>query len=130
MKKVLSVIAGLAMVGGVAGCAAKSTEGSAPAAAAAKVAAPASSPLSKVQLGMTKRQVKEILGAPTDENSYSTGKMWIPWYFGNDARRVSYFYKGVGAVVFADGNVFGGGGAGEVVRVDYNPEETGVARDQ
>jgi len=89
--------------------------------------APPGSPLSKIHLGMTKKQVSDILGHPTDENSYSTGKAWIPFYFGNDARRTSWYYKGLGAVVFADGNVFGGG-APEVVRVDYNPNETGVAR--
>ena len=91
------------------------------------VPAPASSPLAKVQLGMNKRQVREVLGSPTDENSYSTGKAWIPFYFGTDARRTSYYYKGLGRVVFADGNVFGGG-APEVVRVDYDPSETGTAR--
>jgi hypothetical protein len=89
--------------------------------------APASSPLSKIQIGMNKKQVSDILGQPSDERSYATGKAWIPFYFGTDARRTSWFYKGMGAVVFADGNVFGGG-APEVVRVDYNPSETGVGR--
>ncbi len=51
------------------------------------IPAPPSSPLSKVQLGMHKKQVQDILGSPTDENSYPTGKAWIPFYFGNDARR-------------------------------------------
>ena len=97
------------------------------AAAAIGVPAPAGSPLSKVQLGMNKHQVKELIGAPTDENSYSTGKVWIPFYFGNDARRSSWYYKGMGRVVFADGNAFGGG-TPEVVRVDYDPSESGVAR--
>ena len=48
---------------------------------------------------MTKRQVQDLLGA---------------------------FYKGVGRVVFADGNVFGGGSS-EVVRVEYDPSEAGLA---
>ena len=76
---------------------------------------------------MTKKQVTDILGSPTDENSYSSGKAWIPFYFGNDVRRTEFLYKGVGRVVFADGNAFGGGGS-EVVRVDYDPAESGVAR--
>ena len=91
------------------------------------VPAPPSSPLSKVQLGMGKKQVKDLLGAPSDENTYMTGKAFIPFYFGNDARRTSYYYKSMGRVVFADGNVFGGGGT-EVVRVDYDPTESGEAR--
>jgi len=114
------------------GCAtqtAKPTDGaSAPAGATIKgVPAPPNSPLAKVQLGMGKKQVRDLLGSPTDENSYSTGKVWIPFYFGNDARRTSWYYKGLGRVVFADGNAFGGGTA-EVIRVDYDPTESGTAR--
>jgi hypothetical protein len=115
---------------GLAGCASQDTQKASPQAAGTMtkgVPAPAGSKLAEVRVGMTKKQVKDILGPPTDENSYSTGKAWIPFYFGNDARRTSYFYKGVGRVVFADGNVFGGGGS-EVVRVDYDPNEIGVAR--
>jgi hypothetical protein len=89
-------------------------------------AIPPSSPLAKVKIGMDKRQVREILGMPNDENTYATGKAFIPFYFGNDSRRSSWYYKGAGRVVFADGNVFGGGG-NEVVRVDYDPNETGIA---
>jgi hypothetical protein len=88
---------------------------------------PPSSSLAKVQLGMTKPQVREILGQPNDENSYASGKVFIPFYFGNDARRTSWYYKGLGRVVFADGNAFGGG-TSEVVRVDYDPGESGTAR--
>jgi len=83
--------------------------------------------MARVQVGMTKRQVQDILGAPTDQNNYMSGKAFIPFYFGNDARRASWFYKGMGRVVFADGNVFGGGGA-EVLRVEYDPTESGDAR--
>ena len=109
----------------LAGCSTKSAEEPAPAAAAAP--APAGSKLAQVKVGMTKKQVTDILGSPTDENSYSSGKAWIPFYFGNDVRRTEFLYKGVGRVVFADGNAFGGGGT-EVVRVDYDPAESGVAR--
>lgn len=123
MRAIVFVMAAV-MLFGLMGCSSKSAP--APAAATA-TAAPAGSKLSQVTIGMTKKEVKDILGPPTDENSYSTGKVWIPFYFGNDARRTSYYYKGVGRVVFADGNAFGGGGS-EVVRVDYDPSESGVAR--
>jgi len=109
----------------LAGCSTKSAQEPAPVAAAAP--APAGSKLAQVQVGMTKKQVTDILGSPTDETSYSSGKAWIPFYFGNDVRRTSFYYKGIGRVVFADGNAFGGG-ASEVVRVDYDPAESGVAR--
>jgi hypothetical protein len=129
MKRYAVSVLAFATLVAMSGCATQTSNGSAAAApAVAKgVPAPASSPLAKVQIGMNKRQVREVLGSPTDENSYSTGKAWIPFYFGTDARRTSYYYKGLGRVVFADGNVFGGG-APEVVRVDYDPSESGSAR--
>ena len=122
-----------AMMLAVGACSTQTSQGSGGAAAPAAneppvgVPAPPSSPLSKVQLGMGKKQVKDLLGAPSDENTYMTGKAFIPFYFGNDARRTSYYYKSMGRVVFADGNVFGGGGT-EVIRVDYDPSESGFAR--
>jgi len=112
------------------GCTASSSSTSSSSTSSSTTAAaapvPPNSPLAKVQLGMSKKQVQDLLGAPTDQNSYSSGKAFIPFYFGNDARRSSWFYKGVGRVVFADGNVFGGG-TSEVVRVEYDPSEAGIA---
>ena len=67
----------------------------------AAVAPQASSPLAKVEVGMTPREVENLLGAPTDENQYVTGKAFIPFYFGRDRWRRAYFYRGLGRVVFA-----------------------------
>lgn len=111
----------LAFAFALAGCSGKSDPAPAPAAATI----PADSPLAKVQVGMTANEVSQILGMPTNQVSYATGKAWIPWYFGDDARRTEWSYKGLGRVVFTGGNVFGGGG-GRVTRVDYDPNETGV----
>ena len=108
-----------------AGCASKSSSGTAPAAEHAAAPVPPDSPLAKIQVGMTAQEVSNILGMPTNQVSYATGKAWIPWYFGDDARRTEWSYKGLGRVVFAGGNVFGGGG-GRVNRVDYDPNETGI----
>jgi outer membrane protein assembly factor BamE (lipoprotein component of BamABCDE complex) len=116
----------------VAGCAAQSQPGAAGAPEAATAAAgqpiDPNNPLSQVKTGMTKKQVRDLIGAPSDENSYSTGKAFIPWYYGNDTRRTAWYYKGQGVVVFADGNVFGGGAGGEVVEINADPAESGVAR--
>lgn len=123
MRRVVTV-AMLGLLALAAGCAAKSNGGSTgPTAAAAPI--PASSPLAKVKVGMTAQEVSNLLGMPTNQVSYATGKAWIPWYFGDDARRTEWSYKGLGRVVFSGGNVFGGGG-GQVQRVDYDPNETGV----
>ena len=87
---------------------------------------PAKSRLAKVEIGMSPREVEAILGPPTDENAYVTGKAFIPYYFGRDRWRRAYFYKGMGRVVFA-----GSGGwsqSARVDRVEYDPNEPGHAR--
>jgi len=119
LSALASVLVALAI-----GCSSKS-ESAPPPAEAKAVPIPANSPLAKVQVGMTAQEVSNILGMPTNQVSYATGKAWIPWYYGDDARRTEWSYKGLGRVVFTGGNVFGGGG-GRVNRVDYDPAETGV----
>jgi hypothetical protein len=87
---------------------------------------PAGSPLAKVQVGMSAREVENVLGTPNDENAYMTGKAFIPFFYGQDRWRRAYFYKGLGRVVFA-----GGGGFSQnahVTRVEYDPGEPGRAR--
>lgn len=130
-----NMFAGAAALSALVGCAAQQSSSGAPAATttaetaeAPVVPPPEGSPLSKVKIGMTTQDVMNVLGAPTSQTNYTTGKTFIPFYFGTDARRASYFYKGMGRVVFATGNAFGAGGEGEVIRVEYDPAETGVAR--
>src|SRR5262249_58178559 len=102
--KFLTYVAAGALVVLVAGCTAHQSSDSTTAASGAStttsVPIPPNSPLAKVHVGMSKPQVKEILGPATDENSYLSGKAWIPFYFGNDARLSAWFYKGMGRVVF------------------------------
>jgi hypothetical protein len=93
---------------------------------AATVPVPASSPLSKIKVGMTEQEVREILGPPTGENEYVSGKAFIPFYYGPDRSRRGYFYKGMGRVVFSGGSGFNR--TGKVSRVEYDPSETGVPR--
>jgi hypothetical protein len=107
----------------LAACARRAPESAPPRATALP---PADSPLAKVQLGMSPREVENLLGPPNDENVYVTGKAFIPWYFGRDRWRRAYFYKGLGRVVFA-----GRGGFSQsayVQRVEYDPNEPGRAR--
>lgn len=127
MRRTVSAFTVLALVAWIGACAQRTSEGGRTAAVRSEGApAPAGTSLSKVRLGMTRKEVRGVLGEPDDENSYMTGKAFIPFYFGNDVRRTSWYYKGVGRVIFADGNVFGGA-AGEVVRIDYDPSERGAA---
>lgn len=127
MQRIIT-IAALCVLALTTGCASRSDSGAAPAAAepaASTLPIPPDSPLAKIKIGMTAQEVSNILGMPTNQTSYATGKAWIPYYYGDDARRTEWSYKGLGRVVFAGGNVFGGGG-GRVNRVDYDPSETGI----
>ena len=83
---------------------------------------PPGSPFSKLALGMSMKQVSDLIGEPTDQKSYWTGKSWIPFYYGRDNYRWEYRYKGQGVVTFS------GDGSQTVYRVIYNPDETGYIR--
>jgi hypothetical protein len=63
---------------------------------------PAGSPLAKVTRGMGEDEVREILGPPTTQKRYETGKRWIPGYgaFAPDQSRTEFVYRGVGLVTF------------------------------
>jgi hypothetical protein len=119
-----ALIFGCLLAFAVAGCGARSSEAPPPAEEAAKPIPP-DSPLAKIKVGMTEFEVSNILGPPTSQGSYETGKRWIPYYYGSDIRLMEWTYKGMGRVIFTGGNVFGGN-AGKVKRVDYDPSETGV----
>jgi hypothetical protein len=85
---------------------------------------PAGSPLAKVQRGMPSDQVQDLLGSPSSMNHYPTGKGWIPFYgwWGGDAYRTEWIYKGKGRVVF---NQRPFSSRLKVIRVLYDPSEDG-----
>lgn len=97
------------------------------AAEAAPTPPPAGSPLAKVTKGMAMSEVAQILGQPTDQNQYVTGKAFIPFYYGDDVSRIEWHYKGLGRVVFTGGGAWGQQG-GKVEWVDYDPKETGYRK--
>ena len=72
---------------------------------------------------MTEPQVVEIMGAPTTQQNYVTGKAFIPFYYGPDTSRLDYRYKGVGLIVFTRNRY---SNQTEVIRTDYDPTEDGV----
>lgn len=82
---------------------------------------PSSSKFSKVKMGMGSTQVKDLIGQPSDTRSGSTGKAWIPFYYGSDRTRTTYYYKGEGRISFS----YGYGGGDKVVGIDYDPSEDG-----
>lgn len=66
----------------------------------------AGSKFAQLQIGMSRAQVQSIMGTPSDEGAYMTGKAWIPWYFGSDRYRHEFAYKGQGRLVFAGSGGF------------------------
>jgi len=144
MKRFVSIVLVLSLAGlGLAGCANRSSSGTAAApaqqaapaqkapaqqAAPAKpvkgAPAPAGSKLAKVQKEMSPDQVRQIMGAPSSEKSYVTAKRFIPYYYGADAgTNTEWDYKGVGRVIFGVNKYTG---VTRVIRIDYDPSEDGI----
>jgi outer membrane protein assembly factor BamE (lipoprotein component of BamABCDE complex) len=134
MKRMVVLGASLLLVAGLHGCkTTSSSEGGAEAAPAkseksapsksekaakpAPAAIPANSPLAKVKMGMPRNQVDDLLGSPTSERRFPSGKGFNPFYYGPDTYRTGAFYKGLGRVVFS--------GADKVVEIEYDPTEDG-----
>jgi len=55
----------------------------------------------KLRIGMPRQEVKDLIGNPTDEGTYVTGKAFIPFYFGSDKVRWEMAYKGQGRLIFS-----------------------------
>jgi len=58
------------------------------------------SKFSKLKIGMSKRQVTDLIGIFNDHKTYTTGKAWIPFYYGRDSVRQEFIYKNEGRLIF------------------------------
>lgn len=99
---------------------------------------PADSPFAKIKPGMKYSEAAAILGKPTSETAYCTGKIAIPFYFGMDRARTEQHFKGQGIVIFySNFSRFGSGHLKfcsaeeplEVAEVHYDPNATGMIGD-
>lgn len=59
----------------------------------------------RLQIGMPLKQVTDLIGQPSDEGTYMTGKAFIPFFFGGDRHRQELVYKGQGRLIFAGGSI-------------------------
>jgi hypothetical protein len=84
---------------------------------------PADSPMAKVKPGMRPEDVVQVLGAPSRQSAYPTGKAFAPFYYGPDRWRSVYYYKGKGRVVFKGDGGFSSGS--QVLYLEYDPTEPG-----
>jgi hypothetical protein len=78
----------------------------------------------KLQIGMGMKQVTDLIGQPTDQGAYMTGKAWIPFYFGSDRSRHEMVYKGMGRLIFAGGSM-GDFTSGNLIMIIHNAQESG-----
>ena len=78
----------------------------------------------RLQIGMSAKQVTDLAGPPTDQGAYVTGKAFIPFYFGSDRHRYEMTYKGQGRLVFAGGGM-GDYSSGNLIWIIHNPNESG-----
>lgn len=68
---------------------------------------PPGSPLAEIELGMSRDEVRRILGPPDERINRVTAKAWIPFYNGRGAYLRDWIYAGEGRVVFSlhDGSI-------------------------
>jgi len=85
--------------------------------------APASK-FAKLRIGMTQRQVEDLIGRPDDEDSHITGKAFIPFFFGGDTHRLEAFYKNEGQLTYSPTHF--GGNANVLMRIQVNTQATGM----
>ena len=64
------------------------------------------SKFTRLQIGMSAKQALDLVGQPTDQGAYVTGRAWIPFYFGADRYRYEMAYKGQGRLIFAGSSGF------------------------
>ncbi len=81
-------------------------------------------PFTKLQIGMSMKEVTDLVGQPTDSGAYMTGKAWIPFYFGSDRHRFEMVYKGQGRLIFAGGSL-GNFTGGNLIWIIHNSSEGG-----
>lgn len=82
------------------------------------------SKFTRLQIGMGMKQVVDLIGQPTDQGAYVTGKAWIPFYFGSDRHRYEFVYKNQGRLIFAGGSL-GNYSGGNLIWIIHNQGEPG-----
>lgn len=78
----------------------------------------------KLKIGMTLKQVENLIGQPNDTDSRITGKQYQPFYFGGDTQRTEAFYKGEGQLTFS--NMHPDSAADTLIRIMVNPNAAGI----
>ena len=78
------------------------------------------SKFSKLKIGMSLEQVKNLIGQPNNTDSRITGKQYQPFYFGGDTQRTEAFYKNEGRLTFS--NIQPDSAADTLIQIMVNPD--------
>lgn len=84
------------------------------------------SKFAKLRIGMTPEEVEKLIGRADDTDSHITGKVFIPFHFGGDKRRLEAFYKHEGQLTFSNTNNFIAPNA--LIKIEVNPKATGISK--
>lgn len=84
------------------------------------------SKFAKLRIGMTPEEVEKLIGRADDTDSHITGKVFIPFHFGGDKRRLEAFYKREGQLTFSNTNNFAAPNA--LIKIEVNPKATGISK--
>jgi len=76
------------------------------------------SKFAKVQPGMSRQEVENLIGLPTSRDGHITGKQYIPFYFGGDTYRTDWYYKGEGELTFSNNSYVSSNESLIYIRVD------------
>jgi hypothetical protein len=127
----MRVVTLLLLGGSILGCSSSSNSGSSSAAQEPEVPVvskpiPPDSPFAKVKVGMASDEVFATIGRPTSEDTYQTGKAFIPFHYGGDNVRMAAHYKGQGIITFSQDSAFTS--SFSVMSVDYDADEPGYVK--
>jgi len=92
---------------------------------------PPDHPFGKLKIGMKYDEVIAIVGKPTSESSWCTGKQNIPFYFGDDRGHAEAWFKGMGKLDFNASvsmypfRICKGSTPLDLTYIEYNPDATG-----
>jgi len=81
------------------------------------------SKFAQLKIGMTLKQVENLVGPPNNSDTRITGKQYQPFYFGGDTQRTEAFYKGEGQLTFS--NIRPDSPPDTLIRILVNPNATG-----
>ncbi len=85
----------------------------------------AGSKFAKLKIGMSRDEVFSLIGHPTYQGAYATGKAWIPFYHGSDRVRWEAIYNGHGRLIFSQQAGWGGSSNFHLTWVIHSANEGG-----